>query len=396
VSGDYNTFIGRRAGEANTSGAENAGIGWEAGHNNTTGGNNTFLGDYSGASNTTENNNTFVGTNSDGAAGIANATAVGYRAQVTQSNSVVLGGLAGANGANDTNVGIGTTAPAARLHVGKGEVRFANGNGTSTHFNYLNTSINYVRGITYFDGAPAYFTGGNIGIGTTSPVAKLHVTGGELRLMNGSGQYTHLNYGNLSTNYIRGVTYFDTAAVYFTGGNVGIGTTTPSYKLHVVGDIYTTGTYQGSDLRLKRNVQNLGYGLPEVLRLRPVSYEWKDRPTGPATFGLIAQEVATIMPELVGKSQDEAGMLSLNYVGLVPVLVKAMQEQEPRIGAVATATADLKVDTADLKARIAELQTQNADLKAQNADTKAQVADMKAQIAELRGLLLHLSAEKQR
>jgi hypothetical protein len=140
---------------------------------------------------------------------------------------------------------------------------------------------------------------------------------------------------------------------------------------------------------LKKNVQNLGYGLDAVMRLRPVSYEWKDRATGPATFGLIAQEVATIMPELVGKSQDEAGMLSLNYVGLVPVLVKAVQEQEPRIGAVTTATADLRADTADLKARIVELQAQNADMKAQNAD-------MKAQIAELRSLVLQLSAEKQR
>jgi trimeric autotransporter adhesin len=378
-SGSYNTFFGAEAGQSNTTGYRNAFFGDQAGHetttgdsnafigriagfDNTTGYRNTFVGAGTGAGNTVESGNTFVGTDALGTAGVANSTAIGTLAEVTQSNSLVLGAISGVNGASvDTNVGIGTTAPAARLHVGKGEIRFSNGNGTASHFNYLNTSVNYIRGVTYFDGASAYFTGGNLGVGTASPVAKLHVTGGEFRLMNASGQHTHFNYGNLSTNYIRGVTYFDTASVYFTGGNVGIGTTSPSYKLHVVGDIYTTGTYQGSDLRLKKNVQNLGYGLREVMRLRPVSYEWKDRATGPATFGLIAQEVATIMPELVGRSQDEAGMLSLNYVGLVPVLVKAAQEQDAKIG----------------------------ELKAENAE-------LRAQIAELRALVLQLSAEKQR
>jgi hypothetical protein len=381
VTANYNTMIGSLAGQATTAGIGNTMVGRRAGQGNTTGDYSVYLGYSAGDTNDTGNAGTYIGTYSDGTAGLTNAGAIGYRAYVTQSNSLVLGSINGTNGAStNTNVGIGTTAPAARFHVGAGEVRLANGNGTSTHFNYLNTSINYVRGITYFDGASAYFTGGNIGVGTSSPVAKLHVSGGEFRLMNGSGEHTHLNYGNLSTNYIRGVTYFDTAAVYFTGGNVGIGTTTPSYKLHVVGDIYTTGTYQGSDLRLKRNVQNLGYGLREVMRLRPVSYEWKDRPTGPATFGLIAQEVATIMPELVGKSQDEAGMLSLNYVGLVPVLVKAVQEQEPKFG-------QLKAETTDLR----------TEMTAETAALKARIAELEAQIAQLRALIQPQSGpEKQR
>ena len=114
-------------------------------------------------------------------------------------------------------------------------------------------------------------------------------------------------------------------------GKVGIGTTSPAYKLHVVGDIYTTGTYQGSDLRLKDQVQDLGYGVREVLRLRPVSYRWKDATLGQPTLGLIAQEVEPVLPELVARGTDEAGLLSLNYTGLVPVLVKAVQEQEGTI-----------------------------------------------------------------
>jgi hypothetical protein len=135
-------------------------------------------------------------------------------------------------------------------------------------------------------------------------------------------------------------------------GKVGIGTTSPAYKLHVAGDIYTTGTYQGSDLRLKDQVQDLRYGLGEVLRLRPVSYRWKDGTAGQPTFGLIAQEVQPVLPELVARGTDEAGLLSLNYTGLVPVLVKAMQEQQ----------AQKDAEIAALQARLAAVEAQMARL----------------------------------
>jgi hypothetical protein len=114
-------------------------------------------------------------------------------------------------------------------------------------------------------------------------------------------------------------------------GNVGIGTADPQYKLHVAGDIYATGQYLGSDMRLKRNVTDLGYGLGEILQLRPVSYQWKDRSDGKVNLGLIAQEVEPVIPELVEKAKNEAGMMSLNYIGLVPVLIKAIQEQQATV-----------------------------------------------------------------
>lgn len=69
-------------------------------------------------SNTIESATTFIGAFSDGQTNIFNATAIGFRAKVTQSNSLVLGSINGVNGAvTDTNVGVGTTAPADRLHV---------------------------------------------------------------------------------------------------------------------------------------------------------------------------------------------------------------------------------------------------------------------------------------
>ena len=96
----------------------NAFFGFDAGTGNTTGTHNVFLGDFAGNGNTSENNNTFIGYDSDGVAGITNATAIGAEAQVTQSNSLVLGSINGVNSsAADTKVGIGTTAPLGRMQI---------------------------------------------------------------------------------------------------------------------------------------------------------------------------------------------------------------------------------------------------------------------------------------
>jgi hypothetical protein len=107
--GSSNSFFGISSGYKNSTGNGNAFFGIVTGFNNTTGGNNSFFGGNAGQSNTTESNNTFIGANSNGVAGITNATALGVNALVTQSNSVVLG--------NNANVGIGTSAPQAKLHV---------------------------------------------------------------------------------------------------------------------------------------------------------------------------------------------------------------------------------------------------------------------------------------
>src|SRR5262249_3608715 len=78
-----------------------------------------FFGPRAGASNTTGVGNTTIGYLADvGLVDLTNATAIGAYAQVTQSNSLVLGGIKGVGYANaSTNVGIGTTAPTRELHV---------------------------------------------------------------------------------------------------------------------------------------------------------------------------------------------------------------------------------------------------------------------------------------
>ena len=122
-TGHQNSFFGRDAGYTTNSGHQNSFFGKSSGYANTSGNFNSFFGFGTGTSNTTESFNTFIGYFSDGAAGITNATAIGNRAQVTQSDSLVLGSIANVNAAMaDTNVGIGTTAPKSKLQVTNGDI----------------------------------------------------------------------------------------------------------------------------------------------------------------------------------------------------------------------------------------------------------------------------------
>jgi hypothetical protein len=139
-NGFQNSFFGARAGEFNINtgnnsffgytaggqslGAQNSFFGAFAGQINSSGDNNAFYGFVAGGANKTGSNNTALGTNTNfGADNLANATAIGANALVSQNNSLVLGSINGTNGATaSTNVGIGTTAPKSKLQVTGGNI----------------------------------------------------------------------------------------------------------------------------------------------------------------------------------------------------------------------------------------------------------------------------------
>lgn len=129
-TGNFNSTFGHRSGEGlwNSSGSLNSFFGTGSGFSNSTGSSNMFAGHDSGSANTTGSFNTTIGENADLATGnLTNATAIGSKSFVAQSNSLVLGSINGVNGATaDTNVGIGTTTPANKLHV-NGTIRVTNG-----------------------------------------------------------------------------------------------------------------------------------------------------------------------------------------------------------------------------------------------------------------------------
>ena len=80
-------------------------------------------------------------------------------------------------------------------------------------------------------------------------------------------------------------------------GNLGIGTTTPSSKLHVNGDIRANAYYYNSDRRYKSDISLLNNSLDNILALNGYTYTLKS--TGKKSIGIIAQEVEKVYPTLV-------------------------------------------------------------------------------------------------
>ncbi|MGO9274848.1 MAG: beta strand repeat-containing protein [Terriglobia bacterium] len=117
--GNNNTASGGAALVNNTAGNNNTASGYDALYANTTGSNNTAVGYGAAGVNTptlpsTGSNSTFLGANATATAdGLTNATAIGYSAQVGESNALVLGGA----GSNAVNVGIGVSAPSDALDI---------------------------------------------------------------------------------------------------------------------------------------------------------------------------------------------------------------------------------------------------------------------------------------
>ena len=86
----------------------------------------------------------------------------------------------------------------------------------------------------------------------------------------------------------------------------------------------------GSDRRFKKNINSMENSLAKILSLRGVTYEWKDKEHGTGIqHGFIAQEVQEIVPELVAPGLYDK--LSVNYQGVIPILVEAIKNQQKQI-----------------------------------------------------------------
>lgn len=156
-------------------------------------------------------------------------------------------------------------------------------------------------------------------------------------------------------------------------GNVGIGNSSPSYTLQVNGSVAGTSAYVNtSDIRFKKNVQPLDVGLNLVTQMRPVSFEWdvgaikewkyhslsakeralrgadrEDHPADPAMqgkqIGFIAQDMEKILPSVVVTEANAEKTKGMKYSELIPVLVKAIQEQQAQLSKDEATIAAMKV-----------------------------------------------------
>lgn len=282
---------------------------------------------------------------------------------------------------------------------------------TSLGVNIVRYSSLWVNGLSV--------TGGKVGIGTTTPNSILSIIGGNIAIDNtkrigvspesiaGSGFYglefnnndfriyprsttdRYFNfshdgslylYGNANSTYfghktgssLKGFIGFpqsggiqlnlaggsNTVMQINTSGDVGIGTTTPAYKLDVFGDIRTTGclVYNGgtlgtcvSEAELKNIIIpfQIEGALDKIVKLQPVKYSFKSDPSGQILIGLIAQDTEKILPELIETTLD--GKKQIKYGELQWLQLEAIKELQNKIN-------KLENENQDLKTRLQQLE----------------------------------------
>ena len=141
------------------------------------------------------------------------------------------------------------------------------------------------------------------------------------------GQY------NSSGSTATSATSFSTTAPAFVIGNGTFGNPSDAFKVMFNGDATVSNdlTVNGnvtvsSDARLKANIVSLGATLSKLLNIDGKTYTVKKN--GAQKIGVLAQDIQEVFPELV--SEDNEGILSVNYQGLIPVLINALKEQEQK------------------------------------------------------------------
>lgn len=295
------------------------------------------------------------------------------------------------------NIGIGNEAPTQRLEVtapgangiritgnDTGDTRLAISNGGGNHFLFDDDSDahtlklesgsqaiefnvagpNPAAQINNFTAATSADNNMTVGYSSTAGLTKLYVddpkstTSSMWAIIGDSGAAgaTGARYG------VRG------AAVSTTGNRYGVygdaAAQTGSWAGYFAGNLYYTGTFTStSDARLKKNIASASYGLETVLAMKPKTYEFKadEQPKGlnlstGKQIGFLAQDLEALMPEVVSTNNhiffdnpgevdtgsSEMEIKSVNYIALIPVLTKAIQDQQEIIQA--------------LEARISELE----------------------------------------
>ncbi len=236
----------------------------------------------------------------------------------------------------DGNVGIGSTTPLSTLSV--------SGTAGTNPFTVASSTGN------------SFFTvvsTGSVGIGTTTPGGKFSITGTA-----GTGDVVRIAS---STN----VGAFLSVK---SSGNVGIGTDAPQQALHVYRstdgppvrfedsngyceiDPTSTSWVCTSDRNLKKDIANISTedSLSRIAKLQSVSFKWKTQETDDLRYGLIAQDVEAIFPELVTTAEN--GIKSVAYGGFTPFIIEAIK-------ALNMSVEDLKTRVASVEGRISAVES---------------------------------------
>lgn len=307
---------------------------------------------------------------------------------------------------SDGDVGIKTSQPVVDLHIVEGNtptVRLDQDGSdgfTAQSWDVAGNEANFfVRDVTNGSllpfkikpGAPSnslfVAANGDIGLGTQTPTARLHVKAGNVLIEAGNLDVT----GNATVrgdaryfltnrfNFINGTSNANIMQVDGVNNRVGIGMVNPAHLLQLGTDDAVKpggGTWSApSDRRLKTDIKDFEDGLAKVMAIRPVRFHYNgkmDMPTDQEFIGLIAQEVREVAPYTVKVTEgSEEGYLFVDGTPLTYMLINAVQEQQAIIDG-----QDKRIE--DLEAQLSEVAQLRQEVAALAKILQAQATEQRA------------------
>ena len=297
------------------------------------------------------------------------STAMGWETTASGVNSIAMGYLTTASGENSIAMGTETTA-SGWSSIAMGYYSIASGwNSIAIGGEASGSESLSIRGMA--SGLRSIAMAGTASGSESIAMAYAGGTAsGNNSTVMGVGTTAH-SFGETSIGLYNTVytpisaTVFNAADRLFTIGN-GEEAVSRSNALTVFknGNATLAGTLtQSSDKRLKTNITMLSSALSNVLQLNGYSYHWMDTKQrgDEKQIGVIAQEIKALYPELVREDTD--GYLSVNYSGLVPVLIEATKEQQAQIEELKQKNTELKTLLSDVKQLKANMEAMKVILK---------------------------------
>lgn len=333
-TGQYNTAIGDGSLTGLTSGSNNTALGAGTGNTLTTGSNNLLLGFQAGDNITSGSNNIVIGHDLNA------PSATGSNQMIIGSADLLYGDL------SNKRLGIGTSAPAFRLHVESAAsaplAMFRNTHATADAYIAIQKGSDgntkrWELLVTDADGRFSIYdknantsrmnilSDGKTGIGLSGPTSRLGINSSD------------------GEDALRVQVNNATRLLVHNNGGISVGAnTTPQQTLHVAGTMRLTQLVSGSgnavyrnssgdfvesssDIRLKTDLQPLRNSLDKLTRINGYSYLWINDNVDKRDIGLVAQEVEAEFPELVYQNESD-GYYALKYDKLTAILVESVKE----------------------------------------------------------------------
>jgi Chaperone of endosialidase len=244
---------------------------------------------------------------------------------------------------DDPSKGLGKVLTSDANGVGTWQTVGAAASGwTSTGSNLHNTSL------------------GNVGIGTASPNGQLQLSNSLVNrkiVLYEAVNNDHQFYGmGIDGNTLRYQVYTPFASHVFYSAING---TSSKELLRITGNgnVTAAGVINfSSDIRLKKDIVAIENVIPKLALLRGYNYNWIDlTSSNKRQIGLLAQEVEKVYPELV--ETDDKGYKSVNYIGLIPVLLEGIKDLQVQLDAKNADINQLKSEFIEYKKLLLELKT---------------------------------------